>query len=267
MPLQDNAVDQGKVTVSVVSHRQAALVVRLLADLMNHCSESIEKVVLTCNVPETLALDTRDCPFPIEIVLNKTPFGFGTNHNQAFRRCSSNWFLVINPDVRLTSDVISALLRRSTKTTGLMAPQEMSESGSLVNNLRGPITPWELVQRQVLKQPPPPPSRGGWVKGMFMLARTEAFHSVGGFDERYFMYCEDFDICARFLSHGWTIDHYVDIQVTHTWQRQSRVSVPHLKQHLVSLWRMWTSKPYWNYLRHATRYSPVITEKSSRRQQ
>lgn len=237
------------VTVSVVSHLQAELVRPLLADLNRHCSAAIDKVVLTCNRPESLTIDPDELAFPLEVIHNPQPMGFGANHNQAFQRCSSEWFLVINPDVRLHSDVLTALLQRATPKTGLLAPQELNEAGERIDNLRGLITPWELFQRQVLKRPPPPPAHGGWVKGMFMLIRTSVFQRIGGFDERYFMYCEDFDLCARLMLNQWDIDHHPDIEVTHAWQRQSHGSTNHLRQHLRSLSLMWASNAFWNYKR------------------
>ena len=245
----------GKVTVSIVSHRQAPLVKPLLTDLNQHCSSDIDRVLLTCNLPEPLAFEPSEFKFPIEPIVNPTPMGFGANHNQAFKRCEGEWFLVINPDVRLTSNVISNLLLRATEVTGLLAPQEVSESGSAVGNLRGPITPWELVRRQVLRLPPQPPALGGWVKGMFMLNRSEAFRGVGGFDPRYFMYCEDFDLCARLMLAGWTVDHHADLVATHAWQRGSHRSRNLTIHHLNSLITMWTSSAFWRYRKHVATLS------------
>lgn len=244
------------VTVSVVSHLQAELVQALLVDLNRFCRASVHKVVLTCNLPEPTPFGPADFAFPLEVMHNPSPKGFGANHNQAFRQCDSEWFLVINPDVRLQSDVITALLERAAPRTGLLAPQESSAAGDHVDNLRGLITPWELVLRQVLKHPPPPPAHGGWVKGMFMLLRAQAFRDVGGFDLRYFMYCEDFDLCARLMLADWTVAHHADIAVTHAWQRDSHGSSAHLKHHLQSLLRMWTSGAFWRYRRLVANAQP-----------
>lgn len=245
-----------QVTVSVVSHLQAELVRPLLGDLNRYCSASIEKVVLTCNRPEVLSTAQDDLDLSLELIHNPRPLGFGANHNQAFRHCDTEWFLVINPDVRLHDDVVSALLRRAAPRTGLLAPQEISPTGEPIDNLRGLITPWELIQRQVLKRSPAPPSHGGWVKGMFMLVRAEAYRQVRGFDERFFMYCEDFDLCARLMLGGWTVDHHPDIAVTHTWQRDSHGSTSHLRRHLTSLLQMWASPTYWQYCRWMARITP-----------
>lgn len=235
------------VTVSVVSHLQAKLVGSLLADLSRYCSPAIHKVVLTCNLPEPLPACPDDLAFPLEVIHNPQPMGFGANHNQAFKRCDSEWFLVINPDVRLQSDVLTNLLQRATPRTGLLAPQELNVAGERVENLRGLITPWELFQRQVRKCLPPPPAHGGWVKGMFMLVRAAAYREAQGFDERFFMYCEDFDLCARLVLKEWAVDHHDDLTVMHAWQRDSHKSSAQLRRHLASLARMWTSESFWRY--------------------
>ena len=235
------------VTVSIVSHGQQALAKNLLLQLNEHSHASIRKVILTVNIPEDDGLEGLEWRFPLERIVNTAPQGFGANHNRAFRRCESEWFLVINPDVELFSDVIGELLRRAQDSTGLLAPQEVDAKGKLVQNLRGLITPWELLQRQLLQHERPPPRQSGWVKGMFMLVRSQAYRRLQGFDERYFMYCEDFDLCARLMQQGWTVDHHADLSVRHAWQRQSHGSTSHLKHHSRSLFRLWTSRAFWHY--------------------
>jgi GT2 family glycosyltransferase len=250
MAIQPERRGVKQVTVSVVSHLQAALVQALLTDLNRHCHAVINKVVLTCNLPEELPFDTTDFTWPLEVINNQHPLGFGANHNQAFRRCETEWLLVINPDVRIKSDVLSDLLDLATSKTGLLSPQEFDELGNRVENLRGLITPWEVFQRQLLHRPPSPPAQNGWVRGMFMLVRSRAFQNISGFDERYFMYCEDFDLCARLMLHGWDVQHASDIGVVHSWQRQSHGSRMHFKHHIQSLFRMWASRTFWHYRKY-----------------
>jgi GT2 family glycosyltransferase len=54
------------------------------------------------------------------------------------------------------------------------------------------------------------PTRGraglvDWVSGACMMIRSEAFRQAGGFDEEYWMYWEDADLCRRLADHGWTV--------------------------------------------------------------
>ncbi|MDR0480180.1 MAG: glycosyltransferase [Burkholderiaceae bacterium] len=235
------------VTVSVVSHAQGDLVGLLLQDLDQHCHAVVDRVIVTCNVHEPLPFAPGDFGVPVEIIANARPQGFGANHNQAFARCASAWFLIVNPDVRLTNDALTALLARATGRDALLAPQEVDPNGVPLDGVRGPITPLELLRRRLLGRPGMPPRRGGWVKGMFMLARAEAFRQVRGFDPRFFLYGEDADLCARLLLAGWQVTHVPQVTVTHAWQRSSKHTLKHLRWHITSLLRLWTSRAFWRY--------------------
>ncbi len=79
-----------QVTVSIVSHSHGALVLSLLADLATHCGRSVE-VILTLNMPESLAIDSA-YPFEVKLIRNEAPKGFGANHNAAFEYCRSSHF-------------------------------------------------------------------------------------------------------------------------------------------------------------------------------
>ena len=235
------------VTLSVVSHAQGQWVRQLLQDLERYCGGAIAQVIVTCNVPEPLPVAPGDFGFPVQVVANARPQGFGVNHNQAFVHCASDWFLIVNPDIRIISDVLTALLACAAERDAILAPQEVDAGGTPVDGVRGPITPLELLRRRVFKRPSPAPRRGGWVKGMFMLARAQAFRQVHGFDARYFLYGEDADLCARLLLAGWRVTHVPAVTVTHAWQRASRRSWRHLRWHVTSLLRMWLSGAFWRY--------------------
>jgi len=244
------------VTISVVSHNQMHLVANLLQDLNKHCAPVVKRIVLTYNVAGEKPLGRFPDRIPVVEIRNAQVAGFGANHNRAFEHCDTEWFLVINPDVRLSSDVISRLLARKRPGTGLLAPQETDASGAPRDHPRSLITPWSLLARRLLRRQECAPHRLAWVKGMFMLMPSRVFRSVGGFDERYVLYCEDFDLCARMILKGWTVDHHPDIALHHAWQRDSGHSLLHLGHHLASLLRMWSSDAFWQY-RRLLRQAPI----------
>lgn len=238
------------VTVSVVSHNQLHLVANLLHDLNLHCGAVIEKIIVTINVTGENFLNQFPGRIPVVEIRNDQPSGFGANHNRAFEHCETDWFLVINPDVRMSSDVISRLFERKEKRTGLLAPQETDVHGVPRDHPRSLITPWGLLARRMLgREQGGAAPRLGWVKGMFMLMPAPAFRALKGFDERYVLYCEDFDLCARLILKGWTVDHHPDIALHHEWQRDSGRSLLHLGHHIASLLRMWSSDSFWRYRR------------------
>jgi len=85
--------------------------------------------------------------------------------------------------------------------------------------------------------------------GMFLMVRSEAYKGVGGFDERFHLYCEDFDLCARVRLLGWPIGLSDDARVVHDARRASHDSPRHLFWHVCSLIMMWCSRSWWRYRR------------------
>ena len=76
------------ITVSIVSHRQNAMVNRLLADMNRYCAERVT-LILTENAGDPVPLQTQECACPSHVVVNRMPKGFGANHNAAFQLCRS----------------------------------------------------------------------------------------------------------------------------------------------------------------------------------
>lgn len=240
------------ITVSIVSHGQQELILPLLEQLQRHCAAEIEKIVLTVNTPEPDVIAGKQWALPLETINNASPKGFGSNHNAAFLHCDTPWFLVLNPDVRLTNDVLRALTASATPRAGLMAPLVRETDKAHPEPHRGLLTPMEILQRrQVGYQPPAHPA---WIPGLFMLFRTEAFQQIKGFDNRFFMYGEDFDICARLQLQGWDLKVKEDLEVRHEAQRASHRRWRHLYWHLTSLAKVWMSSAFWRY--RASRRSP-----------
>lgn len=233
------------ITVSIVSHGQQALILPLLEQLERHCGTVIERVVLTVNIPEPMDYINSVRSISLVCVTNPEPRGFGANHNAAFRHCSTPWFLVLNPDIRIDSDIPGALTALAQNHDGLLAPRVIEPDKAKPEPHRGLITPWEILARNRPNyQAPRQPT---WIPGMFMLLRSAAYQQIHGFDERFFMYGEDFDICARLRLAGWSIHMADHLQVRHEAQRASRRDWRHRQWHLVSLLHVWSSRAFWRY--------------------
>lgn len=236
-----------RVTVSVVSHGQGLLAQRVLDDITRHGAGLVTKVVVTQNIPE--AWDPRiEAPgIALDIRRNRNPLGYGANHNRAFGHCDTAVFAVLNPDLRLNADTLPGVVRElSARPLGLVTPRVLGPAGGPEDYARDLPTPWRLLLhrrgRGRLRE-----DRPEWLAGMFMAFRAEAFRAVGGFDERFFMYCEDTDICARLRLAGWPHAIAATVSVVHEAQRASHRSLRHLRWHVASLARLWTSAAFWRY--------------------
>ena len=235
------------VTVSIVSHGQLELIRPLLDQLDRFSRAATAKVLLTLNIAEPDALAGGRWSFPIERIRNDSPMGFGANHNQAFARCETPWFLVLNPDIRFDADVLAPLVDHAAADAGLLAPRILEPGKTTPEQHRAIITPREILTRR--RPGYPVPAEPAWIPGLFMLFRSEAYRQIGGFDERFFMYGEDFDICARLRLAGWKLSIAEHLQTRHDAQRASHSSKRHLYWHLTSLLKVWSSAAFWRYRR------------------
>lgn len=242
------------ITVSVVSHAQQDYVRRLLLDLDASAAHCIEKVIVTRNVPEPDVLGGLSLRFPLEIVDNAAPKGYGANHNAAFRRCRSAWFLVLNPDLRIGKGVLQALLEQAPANSAVVAPRILEPGKSTPEPHRKLLTPFEIMGRWFRPEYEAPAPE--WVAGMFMLFRSAAFATVQGFDEKFYMYVEDADICARLRLAGWEVNVNEQIRVLHDAQRASDRQWRALGWHWASLLRWWVSAPFWRLVTQRAKYSP-----------
>jgi N-acetylglucosaminyl-diphospho-decaprenol L-rhamnosyltransferase len=235
--------------VSIVSHGQARLVQPLLADLARLRGKQC-RVILTLNIPEQLPFDPDHCGVTVRVVQNGRRRGFAANHNAAFRLEASSHFCVLNPDIRLENDPFPVLLSLAGEEgIGVVAPQIRNPLGAVEDSARRFPTP-AIILGKALGRPDPPVEAGGlatfypdWIAGMFMLFRSSVFERVGGFDERYFLYYEDVDLCARLRLIGLKAAVSPRVFAVHDAQRVSHRDLRYMTRHLSSMARFFLSRP------------------------
>ncbi len=242
--MNDDQNSDKRITISIVSHGQLALIAPLLAQLDRFSAPAIAKVLLTINIPEP-ALAPVKYDFPLETIENARPLGFGANHNQAFVRCATPFFLVLNPDIRLESDILTPMLALEDARTGVMTPRIIEPGKTSPEAHRAILTPLEILTRRGANYLAP--ATPAWIPGLFMLFRSRAFADVGGFDARFFMYAEDFDICARLRLSGWRIAVASDLLALHDARRAARKDFKHFLWFVSSVLKVWLSPTFWRY--------------------
>lgn len=239
-----------------MSHNQGELLLQIFEDLARLCSKVPIEVFLTKNVPEVLPFDTSIFTFPVVVIENLNPKGFGANHNAAFHHAKGEWFCVMNPDVSLLENPFPTLLEEATlRKPAVIAPVVLDVTGKIEDSIRYfPKLSGLLVKLFGQDNSPYPVSLGeesfvaDWVAGMFMLFRSEDFWVVDGFDENFFLYYEDVDICARLWKGGRAVLACPKVQIVHDARRASRTDFRYMKWHMVSMARY-----FWKYLGHSPR--------------
>ena len=240
------------ISISVVSHEQAALVDHLLHDIESNCRAISFELILTLNMDESLPFAADGFSFPIKVIRNESPMGFGANHNQAFTHATGQYFCVLNPDIRFSGDPFPSLLEcLENPVVGVAAPLVLGEDGEVEDSARHFPTPLKIICKAFGG------CKGGdyavrdelvfpdWAGGMFMLFPRSVFERLGGFDQRYFLYYEDVDLCARLQLLDYQIALCPQAQVIHLAHRSSHRSFRYFRWHLTSMLRFFFSPVYW----------------------
>lgn len=240
------------ITLSIVSHRHGNLVGSLLEDIQNACGRHPLFVLLTLNLPEKLPFRPDAFSFPLEIIENERPRGFAANHNRAFVRSRGEFFGVLNPDLRLGEDPLTPLcdFLAADPRIGVAAPLVKNEEGETEDNARHFPTPGLILKRILTRNPGPEypalhrPFPVDWLAGLFLFFPRSVFSRINGFDERYFLYCEDIDICGRLRLSGFEVYLHPGTAVTHQARRHSHRKLTYFKRHVASLCRFFRSEVY-----------------------
>ena len=229
------------VTVSIVSHCHASMLPGLLDDLAS-CPE-VELVILTKNVPEDDVDNINNKR--IMVINNLKPKGFGENHNAAFQISKTPFFVVLNPDVRLRGNPFNTLISSMDDAdVGISAPAVINLDGDIEDSARKfPglldlfLKLFGMYEGRIKYKLNAPCQDVPWVAGMFMFLRSDAFKKVGGFDDDFFLYYEDVDLCARMWRLGKKVVLCPQAVIVHDARRSSHRDVRHLYWHLTSIVR------------------------------
>lgn len=245
------------IAFSVISHGHGPMLHRLLTQMNDQLSLRGACVIVTINLASEPFNPAPYSALDIRVLRNPTPKGFGANHNAAFAHCEASWFAILNPDLMLVGEEpFTAMMLRgeeiSSANIGLVAPRVVGPDLKPEDSVRANLTPWSLLKRTLVRREPlkvSEDSRDGlpffWLAGMCLLVRASAYRALGGFDERFFLYCEDYDLCARLYNSGWAIRLDEEARIIHEAQRDSHRSRRHFIMHLSSLIKVWLSRAFW----------------------
>lgn len=168
-------------------------------------------------------------------------YGFGHSNNFGARAVEASYYLFLNPDTILhESDVLTRLhaFMETHPDVGLVAPKLLFPDGTLQETCRRfPAWYMPFFQRTRLGQ-----TKFGqkylrsflmhdtdhgvcqtvdWVQGSAMFVRAEAWRQIRGFDERFFMYFEDVDVCRRLHEAGFGVIYFPETSILHSHERES----------------------------------------------
>jgi len=214
----------------------------LLVCLRSLRADGLTQVVVVDNASADGSVDALRQSDPEAVVLSMTSnLGFGTAANRGVTVAGAEYVLILNPDTVVepgTTKVLAEALDRDPRLA-IVGPRMENVDGSLYPSARcfpnlvdaaghaflGFVLPSNPYTRRyrMLDWDHTGPGQVDWVGGACLLVRRWAFESVGGFDEAYFMYAEDVDLCWRLRREGWRIGYEPGGRVMHSLGASSRL--------------------------------------------
>jgi len=221
-----------QVDVVVVSYNTKDLLLECLASVFESAESRHVRVVVVDNASQDGSPEAVRQSFPQAIVIgNATNAGFGAACNQAVRISDSPFILLLNSDARLTPEAFEALCDCLKNNTRCAAAGCRLINGEGVEEIvtRNFLTPLNQVLEIAnvgvgsdLRRTRRPNADIGrpdctvdWITGACMMLRRKALEEAGLFDEQFFMYSEDEDLCFRFRKLKWLVCYCNEANVVH----------------------------------------------------
>jgi len=224
--------DAPRLAVVVVSFEARETLLAGLGALRAHASLPLELVVVD-NASTDGSADAVRARHPEALVIaNRDNVGFARACNQGWRASRAPHVLFLNPDAEVAPGAVETLvgLLESRPAVGAAGPRTRGSDGTIQVSTGPDLTPLaELRQRRLVRGVARREARAlaqagalharehepAWVSGSCLVARRTALEGVGGFDERFFLYEEDADLCRRLREAGWGIVFTPEAEVTH----------------------------------------------------
>ena len=242
-------------------------------DLTLNCIRSIKQsdwpgldyeIIVVDNYSADLA--SRDLePFgQIKFIMNGRNLGFSAANNQGIGRAQGKYIVIMNPDTVALKDVFFKLFdfMEHNRQVGVVGPKQFN----LDDTVQDTCFRWPKLLTPLYRRTPlgriglakkdldrflykdynkNSPMEVNWLLGSFLFCRAEALRRVGGFDERFFLYLEDTDLCRRFWQAGWQAVYYPGAEIKHN----------HLRQSAKNPWyKFFKSKAAWHHLASWIKY-------------
>jgi GT2 family glycosyltransferase len=216
-----------RLSISIVNYNAGEHLLKCLESIDNVKKEAEIEIYIVDNASSDDSIAKAKQKFPkAHFIENSKNVGFGAAHNQVLRQIKSGYILVLNPDVILEKGNIQPLLEfmESHSDVGAVTPKIVFDNGKLdLTAHRGFPTPlasflyflgndslYHLSNRNLAKI-----HEVDAITGAFFLTSAEVLQKVGYFDEDYFMYAEDIDLCYRIKQAGLKVMYIPDVQVLH----------------------------------------------------
>jgi GT2 family glycosyltransferase len=207
-----------RATIVIVNYNTRDLLRQCLASLRAHAPMYPVVVVDNASTDDSAIMVEGEFP-EVTLLCNPQNIGFGAANNRAVARVKTEFTMLLNSDARVEDDVIAASARTLDEHPegGLVGPRLKWPDGTIQRSARRFPSARRSLRNALALQDAIPSAltEADYVDGAAALVRTRALRGVKGFDERFFLYAEDADLCRRLKLAGWRIFYDPRVHAVH----------------------------------------------------
>ncbi len=223
------------ISIIIVSYNTSDLLRKCLKSIDAACRKEEMEVIVVDNDSSDDSAIMVETEYPrVKLIANEDNKGFAAANNQAFAVASGDYLVLINPDSVIENDALENAVgfMRENPGCGISGGLLLTEGGSPAPSARrfpNGMTKFFTISGLASLFP----GRGifsrhefggfdhrrplevDWVPGAFTVIRKEVLEETGGFDERFFLYYEETDLCLRAKARGWKVYFYPGARIRH----------------------------------------------------
>ena len=223
------------VSIIIVSYNVRSYLSNAIDSILKSDYKNFEIIVVDNNSYDDTCYYLEEKYKTVHVIPNDTNVGFGKAVNQGAKFAKGEYLFVLNPDTIIEEDTISKLIKfiLSNKNIGMVGPKILNADGSLQLSCKRSFPTLKVALPKILgldKIFPNSKWMGKYnltyldplknhtvdaISGSCMLIDSIIFKKIGGFDENFFMFGEDLDICLRIWKANYEVHYFSDTKIVH----------------------------------------------------
>lgn len=220
------------ISVIIVTYNTGEIVLDALASVLAQ-SLPVELILVDNQSSDDTVELVRD-QFPdVQVIVSQTNSGFGGGNNLGFQHASGDYLVLVNPDLRLGADALNTMLvyLQENPTVSIVGPRTVNADGHIALTARSVYSVFRIIltyfglttllphllrrEERAVNLHATEPQTVVWLQGSCMVMKREIFDALGGFDEGFFLYAEDVDLCYRARALGKQVIYHPQARATH----------------------------------------------------
>ncbi|AMY14997.1 glycosyltransferase [Limosilactobacillus reuteri] len=244
-----------QVSISIIAYRNYNNIISIVKQINNFVVNLSKEIIVIDNTEPSHKNSEKiriiESQNDTKVISMNGNVGFGKANNLAFKVSKGSYFITINPDILFHEDSISKIIdyMNHNPNIGAVIPKLVDKNHKLLPVYRRNITLWDIITRyinpfgifnkrryfHIMKDKDyDKPFNVPFAQGSFLVVRANIFKKIHGFDERYFMYLEDADLCRK-INLVSKVMFFPYTTVVHLWQAGSHKNLRLMFIHITSM--------------------------------